>query len=94
MSAVAITACEVQVSAADSQTGPTVATGVKPWHLHWLVRTYRYVLLYSFSWFLYNYAAHAADNLTPTTAVQGVDNQSRGFGLSPLLLHPRLFGMF
>ena len=28
MSAVAITACEVQVSAADSQTVPTVATGV------------------------------------------------------------------
>ena len=31
------------------------------------------LLLY---WSLYNYAAHAADILTPTTVVQGVDNHS------------------
>ena len=44
MSAVAITACEIQVSAADSQTVPTVA---------WPVRTYRYIPLYYLYWFLY-----------------------------------------
>ena len=78
MSAVALTACEVQVSAPDSQTVPTVATGDKPYHLHWPVGTYRYKPLCYFYWSVYNYAAHAADILTPTTVVQGVDNHSRG----------------
>ena len=94
MSAVAITACEVQISAADSQTVPTVATGVWPLHLHWPVRTYRYIQLYYCDWSLYNYTAHAADILTLTTVVQGVDNHSRGFVLSPLLSHPRLLETF
>ena len=42
------------------------------------MRTYRYVPLYYFYfyWSLYNYAAHAADILTPTTVVQGEDNHS------------------
>ena len=31
-----------------------------------------------FYWSLYNYAAHAADILTPTTVVQGVNNHSWG----------------
>ena len=31
-----------------------------------------------FSWSLYNYAPHAADILTPTTVVEGVDNHSWG----------------
>ena len=42
------------------------------------MRTYRYIPLYYFYWSLYNYAAHAADILTPTTVVQGVDNHSWG----------------
>ena len=33
---------------------------------------------YYFYWSLYNYAAHAADVLTATTVVQGVDNHSWG----------------
>ena len=41
------------------------------------MRTYRYTPRYYFYWSLYNYAAHAADILTPTTVVQGVDNHSR-----------------
>ena len=82
-SAVAITTCEVQVSAADSQTVPTVATGVsKPLYCRLTLTftltnenlsLYITLLLY---WSLYNYAAHAADILTPTTVVQGVDNHS------------------
>ena len=40
--------------------------------------TYRYIPLYYFYWSLYNYGAHAADILTPTTVVQGVDNHSWG----------------
>ena len=35
-------------------------------------------LYHYFYWSLYNYAAHAADILTPTTVVQGVDNHSLG----------------
>ena len=42
------------------------------------MRTYRYIPLYYFYWSLYNYAAHAADILTPTTVVQDVDNHRRG----------------
>ena len=43
------------------------------------MRTYRFIPLYYFYWSLYNYAAHAADILTPTTVVQGVvDNDSWG----------------
>ena len=85
MSAVALATCEVQVSAADSQTVPTVATGVsKPLccrlTLTFTLTTdnlslYITLLLY---WSSYNYAAHAADILTPTTVVQGVDNLSWG----------------
>ena len=37
-----------------------------------------YIPLYYLYWSLYNYAAHAADILTPTTVVQGVDNHSWG----------------
>ena len=51
---------------------------INPNILHWPVRTYRYISLYYFNWSLYNYAAHAADILTPTTVVQGVDNHSWG----------------
>ena len=41
---------------------------------HWEpIVIYITLLLY---WSLYNYTAHAADILTPTTAVQGVDNHS------------------
>ena len=40
------------------------------------MRTYRCIPLYYFYWSLCNYAAHAADILTPTTVVQGVDNHS------------------
>ena len=68
MSAVATTACEVQVSAADSQTVPTVVTGVsKPLCCRLtLTFTLTSVPLYYFYfyWSLYNYAAHAADILT------------------------------
>ena len=84
-SAVSIAACEVQVLAADSQTVPTVATGVsKPLRCRLTITftltsqnlsLYTFLLLY---WSLYNYAAHAADILTPTTVVQGVANHSRG----------------
>ena len=82
MSAIAITACEVRVSAADSQTVPTVVTGVsKPLGCRLtLTFTLTSVSLYYFYfyWSLYNYTAHAADILTPTTVVQGVDNHSWG----------------
>ena len=84
-SAEAIATCEVQVSAADSQTVPTVATGVsKPLGCRLTLTftltsenlsLYTILLLY---WSLYNYAAHAADILTPTTVVQDVDNHSWG----------------
>ena len=40
--------------------------------------TYPYISLYYINWSLYNYAAHTADILTPTTVVQGVDNYSWG----------------
>ena len=85
-SAVAIATCEVQVSAADSQTVPTVATGVSKPLCCRLTLTftptnenlslYTTLLLY---WSLYNYAAHAADILSTTTVVQGVDNHSWGW---------------
>ena len=88
MSAEAITACEVQVSAADSQTVPTVVTGVSKPLCCRLTLTFTLtsenlslcttLLLFYFYWSLYNYAAHAADILTPTTVVQGVDNHSWG----------------
>ena len=84
-SAVAIGACEIQVSAADSQTVPTVVNGVsKPLRCRLTLTftltsdnlsLYTTLLLY---WSLYHYAAHTADILTPTTVVQGVENRSRG----------------
>ena len=84
-SAVAIATCEVQVSAADYQTVPTVATGVSKPLCCRLTLTFTltsenlslYITLL-LNWSLYNYAAHAADILTPTTVVQGVDNHSWG----------------
>ena len=83
MSAVDITACEVQVSAVDSQTVPTVVTGVSKPLCCRLTLTFTLTsenlslyTTYYFYWSLYNYAAHAADILTPTTVVQGVDNHS------------------
>ena len=84
-SAVAIATCEVQVSAADSQTVSTVATGVlKPLCCRLTLAftlTSENLSLYTtllFYWSVYNYAAHAADILTPTTVVQGEDNHSCG----------------
>ena len=85
MSAVALATCEVQVSAADSQTVPTVATGVSKPLCCRLTLTFTltsdnlslYITLLLY-WSLYNYASHAADILTPTTVVQGVDNHSWG----------------
>ena len=85
MSAVALATCEVHVSAADSQTVPTVATGVSKPLCCRLTLTFTltidnlslYITLLLY-WSLYNYAAHAADILTPTTVVQGVDNHSWG----------------
>ena len=84
-SAVAIATCEVHVSASDSQTVPTVATGVlKPLccrlTLTFALTSENLSLYISLllNWSLYNYAAHAADILTPTTVVQGVDNHSWG----------------
>ena len=78
-SAVAIATCEVQVSAADSQTVPTIATGVsKPLCCRLTsenLSLYTTLLLYRC---LYNYAAHAADILTPTTVVQGAGYHSWG----------------
>ena len=93
MSAEGITACEVPVSAADSRTVPTVATGVsKPLYSR-LTLTFT-LTSENLSWYttllfllsLYNYAAHAADILTPTSVVQGVDNKQMRFVLSPLLI--------
>ena len=84
-SAVAIATCEVQVSSADSQTVPTVATGVSRPQCCRLTLTFTLtsvnISLHTtllLSWSLYNYAAHAADILTPTTVVQGVDKHSWG----------------
>ena len=81
-SAVAIATCEVQVSAADSQTGPIVATGVsKPLCCRLSLTFTQTSGIYTtllFYWSIYNYAAHAADILTPTTVVQGVDHHSWG----------------
>ena len=84
-SAVATATCEVQVSAADFQTVPIVATGVSKPMCCRLTLTFTLtsgnLSLYTtllFYCFLYNYAAHAADILTPITVVQGVDNHSRG----------------
>ena len=82
-SAVAIATCKVQVSAADYQTVPTVATGVsKPLccrlTLTFYTDQWEPIVIYHFNWSLYNYAAHAADILTPSTVVQGVDNHSWG----------------
>ena len=76
--------CEVQVSAADYQTVPTVATGVSKPLCCRLTLTFTLtsenlsLSLYYFNWSFYNYAAHAADILTPTSVVQGVDNHSWG----------------
>ena len=84
-SAVAIATSEVQVSAADFQTVPTVATGVSKPLCCRLTLTFTLtsenLSLYTTllrCWSLYNYAAHAADVLTPTICVQGVDNHSWG----------------
>ena len=76
--------CEVQVSTTDSQTFPIVANGgLEPLCCRLtLICTltsenlslYTTPLLYCS---LYNYTAHAAVILTPTTVVQCVDNHSR-----------------
>ena len=85
--AVAVATCEVQVSAADSHTVPTVATGVSKPLCCLLTLTFTLTsenlslfvtLIYYFYWSLYNYAAHAADILTPTTIVQSLDDHSWG----------------
>ena len=54
--------------------------------------TYRYILLCYFYWSLYNYAAHAANILTPTTVVQGVDNHCRCFNCCRCYCIRRLLG--
>ena len=78
-SAVAIATYEFQVSAANSQTVPTVATGVSEplccrltliftlTSENLSLYIYIYITLLLF-WSLYNYAAHAADIVAPTTA--------------------------
>ena len=86
MSAVAITTSEVRVSAADYQTVPTAATGVSKPLCCQLTLTFTltsdhlslYITLLLY-WSLFNYTAHAADILTPTTVVPGVDNYTWGF---------------
>ena len=74
-----------QVSAADSQTVPTVSTRVSKALCCRLTLTFSLtsenlslcttLLLY---WSLYNYAAHTADILTAITVIQGVENHSWG----------------
>ena len=84
-SAVVIATCEVQVSATDSQTVPTVATGVSKQLCCRLTLIFTptseilslYITLL-FYWSFYNYAAHTVDILVPITVVQGVDNQRWG----------------
>ena len=80
MSAVAITACEVQVSAADSQTVPTVATFPLTSESPSLYTTLSFALA----------LIHLDSNYCRTRCRQ---SQLR-FVLSPLLLHPRLLGTF
>ena len=83
MLAVAIAICEVQILADDSETIPTVASGVSKTLCCRLTLTFTltsenpssYVTLL-LCWPLYNYVAHAADILTPITVVKGVDNNS------------------
>ena len=84
-SAVNIATCEVQISAADSQTVPTVANGVSKPLCCRLTLTFTltsenlilYITLLLYRSF-YNYAVHAGDILTPSTVVQGIDNHSWG----------------
>ena len=71
------------MSAAGSQTAPTVAMGVsRPLGCRLTLTftlTSENLLLYItllLYWPLYNYATKAADILTPTTVVQGVENHS------------------
>ena len=103
MSAVAITACEVQVSAADSQTVPTVVTGVsKPLCCRLtltftltienlsLCTTLLLLLLLVFIQLCSPRCWHLDSNYCPTRCRQ---SQLR-FVLSPLLLHPRLLETF
>ena len=78
MSAVAITACEVQVSAADSHTVPTVATGVCPSHLRWPVRAYRYIPFYYFTGPYTTMQPTLLTSWLITAVVQGVNNHSWG----------------
>ena len=73
------------VQSHQGQTIPTVANEVsKPLCCRLnltLTMTSEYLSLYIIVllyWSLYNYAAHAADILTPTSVVQGVDNHSLG----------------
>ena len=96
-----IATCEVQLSGADSQTIPTVATGV--WKLLCCRLTITFtvtsenlslfitLLLY---WSLYNYASHATDNLTPKYYYTRCRQSHLRCVLSPLLLHLRLLGTF
>ena len=89
---------KVQLSAADSQTVPTVATGVSKPLCCRLTLTFTltsenlslYITLLLY-WSSINYAAHVADILTPTTHGRTRCRQSQlRFVLSPLLLHLRL----
>ena len=103
MSAVAITACEVQLSAADSQTGPTVVTGVlKPLCCRLtltftltsedlsLCTTLLLLLLLVITQLCSPPCWHLDSNYCRTVCRQ---SQLR-FVLSPLLLHPRLLVTF
>ena len=88
MSAVAITTCEVQVSAADSQTVPTVVTGVsKPLCCRLTLTFYtdqwepivRYhSITFTFTGPYTTLQPTLLTSLTPTTVVQGVDNHRWG----------------
>ena len=103
MSAVAITACEVQISAADSQTVPTVVTGVSKPLCCRLTLTYTLTsknislcttLLLLLLLVLIQLCSprcwHLDSNYCRTRCRQ---SQLR-FVLSPLLLHPRLLETF
>ena len=104
MSAVAITACEVQVSAADSQTVPTVVTGVsKPlccrltlniytdqWEPIVMYHSITFLLLLVLIQLCSPCCWHLDCNYCRTRCRQ---SQLR-FVLSPLLLHPRLLETF
>ena len=74
MSAVAITACEVQVSAADSQTLPTVALEFNPNTDQWEPIVVHHSITFTGPYT----TMQPMLLLTPTTVVQGVDNHSWG----------------